>query len=134
MTVHESALSSEPMSAMAESTDAVMKQLHEVRDAMRVGRVFGAPYESDGATIIPAARISGGGGGGGGREESDGESGGGFGTGFGLHARPVGALLIDRDGTVSWRPTADATLLARGAQMLAGVIAVCVTLVLLRRR
>ena len=117
------------------STDDVMRQLDEVRDAMRVGRVFGDPVERDGVTVIPAARLSGGGGGGGGQGESeDGESGGGFGTGFRLSARPVGMVVIDRDGQVSWRPTVDATLLARSGQVLAGIIAVCVTLVLLRRR
>ena len=117
-----------------ETTAAVMRQLDEVRDAMRAGRVFGEPYEHDGVTVIPAARISGGGGSGGGHGESDGESGGGFGTGFGLNARPVGMIVIDRDGRVSWRPTVDATLLARGGQVLAGIVAVCLTLVLLRRR
>lgn len=119
----------------ANSTDAVMRQLQEAHDAMRVDRVFGDPVERAGVTVIPAARISGGGGGGGGQGESDdGESGGGFGTGFRLSARPVGMIVIDRDDQVSWRPTVDATLLARTGQVLAGIVAVCVTLVLLRKR
>jgi uncharacterized spore protein YtfJ len=126
--------SSETGRTVAEATAAVVHELDEVRDAMRAGRVFGDPYERDGVTVIPAARISGGGGAGGGQGESPDESGGGFGTGFGLNARPVGMIVIDRDGQVSWRPTVDATLIARSGQVLAGIIAVCVTLVLLRRR
>lgn len=38
----------------------------QARDAMTVKRVYGEPYEKDGVTIIPAAKVSGGGGAGGG--------------------------------------------------------------------
>ncbi len=135
MTTHVTDRSEDTEATVASSTAEVMRQLSEARDAMRVGRVFGDPYERDGVTVIPAAKISGGGGGGGGQGESEeGETGGGFGTGFRLSARPVGMIVIDRDGEVSWRPTVDATMLARSGQVLAGIIAVCVALVLLRRR
>ncbi|MEO1060120.1 MAG: spore germination protein GerW family protein [Actinomycetota bacterium] len=116
---------------MAEATATVMRELDDVRDAMRVGRVFGDPYEHDGVTIIPAARVAGGGGGGG--DAGDAQDAG-FGTGFGLSARPVGMIVIDRDGGVAWRPTVDATAVARGGQALAAIAAICVTLVLLRKR
>ena len=42
--------------------------LDTVRDSMTVRRVFGDPYERDGATVIPAARVRGAGGGGGGKD------------------------------------------------------------------
>lgn len=120
-------------SSVAESAEATRRELDEIRDVLGVGRVFGEAYERDGVTVIPVARIAGGGGGGGGEGVSDEESGGGFGSGFGLGARPVGVVTIDRDGEVCWRPTVDATMLARSGQVLAGIIAICVTLVLLRR-
>ena len=135
MTTHVTAGTAETELTAANSAAAVLHQLEEARDAMRVGRVFGDPIERGDVTIIPAARITGGGCGGGGQGESeDGETGGGFGTGFRLNARPVGMIVVARDGQVSWRPTVDPTLLARSGQVLAGIIAVCVTLVLLRKR
>jgi len=73
------------------------------QDALTVRRVFGEPYEKDGATVIPAARLVGGGGGGSGQDEL-GQSG--NGGGFGLVARPAGAFVI-RNGDVRWRPAID---------------------------
>jgi uncharacterized spore protein YtfJ len=69
------------------------------RDAISVKRVYGDPIESQGVTIIPAAKVGGGGGGGG---DSEGDGGGGFGIG----ARPVGVYVV-KDGDVSWRPAVD---------------------------
>jgi uncharacterized spore protein YtfJ len=113
---------------------AVLDTIKESRDAISVRRVFGDPYEVDGVTVIPVARVAGGGGGGGGEGQGkDAETGSGFGTGFGLHARPVGVYEV-RDGTVEWKPTIDVGFIVRGGQVLAGIVAVCVTLVLLRRR
>jgi uncharacterized spore protein YtfJ len=63
------------------------------RDALTVRRVYGEPYEKDGVTFIPAARVSGGGGGGGGTDD---EGVGGEGGGFGLSARPAGAYVISQ--------------------------------------
>ncbi len=76
------------------------------------------------------------GGGGGGRGEGTGpgnEGGQGFGTGFGLGARPVGVYEI-RDRSLHWKPAIDVDRLARGAQVLAGIVTACVSLVVLRRR
>src|SRR3989440_11159329 len=76
----------------------VMDVINEAKGAMRASEVFGAPYEKDGITIIPAARISGGAGGGGDQREP--QAGGG---GFGVSARPVGALVV-KGGEGSWQP------------------------------
>lgn len=113
------------------SLAAVMAELRGSRDAVSVRRVFGDPYECDGVTVIPVARVAGGGGGGGGQGGVT-EPGSGFGSGYGLGAKPVGVYEI-RDGKVSWKPAVDAGRLAKGGQVLAGIVVVCVTLVLLRR-
>ena len=88
----------------------ILDSLSGTRDALSVRRVFGDPYEIDGMTIIPVARISGGAGGGGGEgsgERAGGqETGSGFGTGFGVRAQPVGVYEV-RDGQVAWRPIVD---------------------------
>jgi hypothetical protein len=39
-----------------------------------------------------------------------------------------------RGDEVVWKPTVDVNRLLKGSQVLAGIIAVCTTLVLLRRR
>ena|ERR1700693_2044155 len=77
----------------------VMDVVNEAKGAMRVSEVFGTPYEKNGITIIPAARISGGAGGGG----DEGQAGG---AGFGVSSRPVGAFVI-KGGDVSWQPALD---------------------------
>jgi uncharacterized spore protein YtfJ len=74
------------------------------RDAVTVKRVFGDPYEKNGLTVIPAARVMGGGGGGAG-ESPDGQ-GQGSGTGFGIAAKPVGAFVIGGN-EVKWEPAID---------------------------
>jgi uncharacterized spore protein YtfJ len=88
----------------------------QARDALTVKRVFGEPYEKDGLTIIPAARVQGGAGAGGG-EDPEGQ-GTGSGSGFGMTARPVGAFII-RNGELTWRPAIDATRIAIGGQVVA---------------
>jgi hypothetical protein len=117
--------------------EAVREHLRGTLDALSVGRVFGDPYEVDGVTIIPAARVFGGGGGGAGDDghdaDSDGTDEGGFGGGFGLGASALGVYEV-RNGTVEWKPAVDVNRLAKGGQVLAGIVAICVTLVLLRRR
>lgn len=92
--------------------------------------MFGEPYEKDGATIIPAARIQGGAGGGSG-EDPQGQ-GKGSGSGFGITARPVGAFII-RDGQVSWRPAVDVTRIVLGGQMVAVVALLTVRTILKAR-
>ena len=96
----------------------VQEVLAQARDAMTVKRVFGEPYEKNGVTVIPAARVQGGAGGGGG-EGPEGR-GRGSGSGFGLAARPVGAYLI-RGDEVAWRPAVDLNRIVLGAQVVAVV-------------
>jgi uncharacterized spore protein YtfJ len=88
----------------------------QARDAITVKRVFGEPYEKNGLTIIPAARVRGGAGGGGG-EGPEGQ-GKGSGTGFGVSARPVGTYAI-RGDEVTWRPAVDVNKVILGAQVVA---------------
>ncbi len=96
----------------------VMETIAQAKDALTVRRVFGEPYERDGVTVIPAARLQGGGGGGG--SEGGPELGKGAGSGFGLMARPVGAFVI-REGRVSWQPAVDVTRIVLGGQVVAVV-------------
>jgi uncharacterized spore protein YtfJ len=98
------------------------------RDAITVRRVFGDPYEKDGLTVIPAARVMGGGGGGNGTDDAGQQ---GEGGGFGLVARPAGAYVI-KDGEVTWRPALDPNRLAAAAASV--VVAVLVTRALAARR
>ena len=70
----------------------VQDVIAQARDTLTVKRVFGEPYEKDGVTIIPAARIQGGAGGGSGEDPQ--RQGKGSGSGFGMTARPVGAFII----------------------------------------
>jgi uncharacterized spore protein YtfJ len=113
----------------------VPETLTQIRDAITVKRVFGEPYERDGVTIIPAARVGGGGGGGGGEGSQPGSNGAatstgsGFGLGFGLGAAPVGAFVVT-GGEVRWRPALDLTSVVLRAQSAL----IIVLLMLLRRR
>lgn len=88
----------------------------QARDTLTVKRVFGEPYEKNGVTVIPAAKVQGGAGGG------DGEGpegmGRGSGSGFGLNARPVGAFLV-RGDDVTWRPAVDLNKIILGGQVVA---------------
>jgi uncharacterized spore protein YtfJ len=79
----------------------IMDVVNDARSAMRASEVFGTPYEKNGVTIIPAARITGGAGGGG-----DGQAAEGGGMGFGFASRPAGAFVI-RGSEVSWQPAID---------------------------
>ena len=80
--------------------------------------MFGEPYEKNGVTVIPVARVKGGAGGGGG-EGPDGQ-GKGSGSGFGMSARPVGAFLI-QGNDLTWRPAVDVNRVVLGAQVVAVV-------------
>jgi uncharacterized spore protein YtfJ len=91
----------------------VQEVLAQARDSMTVKRVYGEPYEKDGVTVIPAARVQGGAGAGGG-EDPQGQ-GRGSGSGFGVTARPVGAFII-REGELSWRPAVDVNRIILGGQ------------------
>jgi uncharacterized spore protein YtfJ len=105
----------------------VQEVIAQARDALTVKRVFGEPYEKDGVTMIPAARVQGAAGGGSGEDpHSQGQ---GSGSGFAIAARPVGAFVI-RDGELSWRPALDVTRIALGGQVVAVVALLTVRAIL----
>lgn len=91
----------------------VRETLEGLRDSITVAKVFGEPFEKNGVTVIPAASVAGGGGGGGGEGPGGEGSQTGFGTGFGIAARPAGAYVIHGD-TVTWHPAIDVNRLAAG--------------------
>jgi uncharacterized spore protein YtfJ len=103
----------------------VQELMARVQDAASVKRVFGEPYEKDGVSVIPVAKIGGGGGGGGGEGEGDDGKGKGWGAGGGFGGQPVGAFVI-KDGKVRWRPAVDVTAIILRAQAV--VIAALLTL------
>ena len=133
----------------AKTMESVLNTIRAGRDAMTVDKVFGDPYQVDGVTVIPVARLrggAGGGGGGGSGPESDtefeGESeiavestasreGSGMGAGFGMMAAPAGVYQI-RDQEVVWKPAVDVNRLIKGFQVLAAIVAICLTLIRLR--
>lgn len=88
------------------------------RDAVTVKKVFGDPYQKNGLTVIPAAKVMGGGGGGAG-ESPDGQ-GQGSGTGFGIAARPAGVYVI-RGDEVTWKPAVDVNRVIAGIFTLAAL-------------
>src|SRR5712671_11936 len=90
----------------------VMDVVNEAKNAMRASEVFGTPYEKNGITIIPAAKIAGGAGGGGDQDPQAG------GAGFGVSSRPVGAFVI-KDGNVRWEPAIDVNRVILMAQLVA---------------
>lgn len=97
---------------------------------MQAKRVYTAPVERDGVTVIPAASIVGGGGGGG-TEDGNGHSDGG--GGFGLIGRPVGAWVL-RDGGAEWKPARGTELDRLAAALPAIGLALLLLVWLLRRR
>jgi len=103
--------------------------LRQARDSMGVERVYGEPYEKDGVTLIPAARVSGGAGGGAGTQEGQEGSGG----GYGLSARPVGAYKIE-NGEVTWVPAVDATRIVIGGQLLVVLVLLVIRSIVKKRR
>ncbi|MFE7742200.1 sporulation protein [Nocardia sp. NPDC057455] len=98
--------------------------LAQARDVITVRRVYGEPYESGGAIVIPAASVGGGGGGGGGTGNSPDGEGAGEGVAFGVGAKPVGAYLL-RDGRLTWHPAVDvnAIIQTAGMVLIAGILA-----------
>lgn len=95
----------------------VGKTIQDAKDMITVRRVYGEPYEKEGVTVIPAARVQGGAGGGTG-EGPEGQGGRGTGTGFGVNAKPAGAFIVKGDD-VSWRPAVDVNRVILGAQIVA---------------
>jgi len=108
----------------------VQDVIAQARDTLTVKRVFGEPYEKDGVTIIPAARLQGGAGGGSGEDPQ--AQGKGSGSGFGMTARPVGAFVI-RDGDLHWRPAVDVNRIVLGGQVVAVVALLTVRTILKAR-
>lgn len=90
--------------------------LETTRDAVTVKRVFGEPYEHNGITIVPAARLGGGAGGG----EADVEGHENSGAGMGMGARPAGAFVLEGNH-VTWKPSVDVNRIILGAQVVAVV-------------
>src|SRR3974390_1662086 len=76
----------------------IEKAMEEAQSAMTVKRAFGEPFEVDGVTILPAARVGGAGAGGGANGGR-----GGWGTGFQVMSRPMGVYVIDWQGA-HWVP------------------------------
>ncbi len=117
---------------MASRTDSteILAKAREGAEAAVASRVFGAPIERDGVTVVPVAVISGGGGGGSGsgtmprkNEEDNAEGvpdGEGSGGGFGFSARPAGVYVI-KDGNVSWRPAVNVNAIVAGGQLVLAV-------------
>jgi uncharacterized spore protein YtfJ len=94
----------------------LLEQIGRAEEAFTVRRVFGEPYEKDGVTVIPAARVQGAVGGGGG--QAPGGEGGGTGTGFAMNAKPFGVFVM-KDGEVTWRPAVDVNRVIFGGQLVA---------------
>lgn len=89
--------------------------------------VYGEPYEKNGVTIIPAARIMGGVGGGegpagapgpGGTTDLDGTPSTATGAGYGVSGHATGAFVI-KGNDVSWVPAVDVNRLMFGFQIVA---------------
>ena len=108
----------------------VQDVIAQARDTLTVKRVFGEPYEKDGVTVIPAARVQGGAGGGSGEDPNS--QGRGSGSGFGVTARPVGAFII-RDGDLNWRPAVDVNRIILGGQVVV-VVALLTIRAIIRSR
>src|SRR5205807_4282881 len=102
-------------------TASVQDILDKARDSVSVRDVYGDPYERDGVTIIPVARVMGAGGGGSGT----GGEGEGSGFGYGLRSEPVGVYVI-KDGEVSWQPAVNVDKIIGGA-FIVGIVGIVFT-------
>lgn len=118
---------------MDETARDLLESIRSSKEAMSADRVFGHAVEVGGTTIIPVARLAGGAGGGAGEGKEEGQEGGGFGTGFGVGVQPMGVFEV-RGGKAVWKPSVDVNRAIRGGQVLTAIIAICFTLVLLRRQ
>ncbi len=94
----------------------VQTVITQANDTLTVKRVFGEPYEKNGTTVIPVAKVQGGAGGGMGEDAEGAQKG--SGTGFGVSARPVGAFVI-RGDQMTWRPAVDVNRIILGGQIVA---------------
>ena len=87
--------------------------IDKARDSIDIKQVFGEPYERNGVTIIPVARVGGGGGSGKGPVGAQGS-----GTGYGFKAEPAGVYVIKGD-EVSWQPAVNVNRIVNGAFVIA---------------
>ena len=115
--------------------------VEQARESLGSKRVFGEPYEKNGVTVIPAARVMGGAGGGdaGDRaaqiEGADGAktgTGTGTGAGYGMVGSPAGAFVIKGDD-VKWLPAVDVNRLMFGFQLMLIVLFLVVRSILKSR-
>jgi uncharacterized spore protein YtfJ len=93
----------------------VEELMEKAKNGVDIRQVFGEPYERNGLTIIPVARISGGGGSGSGPSGTPQT---GSGTGFGFRAEPTGVFVIKGD-TVEWQPAVNVNKIVAGAFVVA---------------
>ena len=94
---------------------SIQDVIERARGELTAHVVYGESVAQDGVVVIPAARVTGGVGGGEGKGPDD--AGEGFGGGFGVHARPVGAFVI-RNDQVRWRRAVDVSVsIAAGAAL-----------------
>jgi uncharacterized spore protein YtfJ len=100
---------------MSSKETDLLEQIGKAEESFTVRRVFGEPFEKEGVTVIPAARVQGAVGGGGGQAPG-GE--GGTGTGFAMNTKPFG-LFVMKDGEVGWRPAVDVNRVILGFQVVA---------------
>ena len=95
----------------------VLEMVSKAREAMTVRRVYGDPYEKDGVTIIPAAKVRGGAGVGRGKEDEQGPG------GYQINATPAGAYVI-REGKVRWQPAFNLNRVILGGQIVGALLVV----------
>ncbi|HZM78254.1 MAG TPA: spore germination protein GerW family protein [Candidatus Limnocylindrales bacterium] len=112
----------------------MLDSVQEVIDSAQAGKVFGAPIERDGMTVVPVAKVRGGGGAGGAAPtagERAGEAGGG--AGVGVMTKPLGVFVI-RDGKVSWQPALDVNRVILGGQVVLALALLTLRAYLKKRR
>jgi len=101
--------------------ERIAGRVGQVHERATVKTVFGEPYQVNGRTIIPVARVrygfGFGGGPGKGPEKEQDATGAGGGGGAGVSIRPVAVLEISEGGT-RVRPIVDVTRLAIAGMML----------------
>jgi uncharacterized spore protein YtfJ len=98
--------------------------MDEAKETLGAKGVYGTPYEKNGVTVIPAARVMGGVGGGEGPvpnttdDEADTDTAkfSASGAGFGLSGQPTGAFVI-KGNDVRWVPAVDVNRLMFGFQI-----------------
>jgi uncharacterized spore protein YtfJ len=109
---------------------AITASIPEASELPGVRRVYGEPYQKNGVTVIPAARILGGMASGTGPMASAGDGStdqqpSGSGTGIGMTGSPAGAIVIKGDD-VRWVPAIDINRIVLGMQIVSIVLILAV--------